>query len=715
MRTALGALAWLCLLGPALAQENLLPNPGFEQPGEGGLPAGWTAAQRGVRGTASTVGEVVHSGRRALCLQATAVDTPGSGSVGLSSGLLPAPPAGTTLTAAAWIRAREVVSPGSYYMLRYTLYFLDETGTARIRHSDVACTEGSFDWTLFRATITVPRGAARLRLSCQLTACTGTAWFDDLSLAVAAPALTVGGVLDGVVLSAGPVVVPAPWREAYGGRRRVGSLAVAGIVEGPEGRLARAVARLQQQSGLPAASPGAAAASRLFLSGPESAGELTDALSGVSLADLGAEGYCVQITPRGEGLDLHLAANTEAGRYHALQTVRQLVAGSGAEATLPVARIVDRPTLPRRGLAMGVQWFANYPEAVERLAALKGNFIINQGSFLGRTFTGHPTEGTPWRRPLTSGDRRALADYLACCREHFIEPLIAMGPRGNPPTGYSSEADLTAVVSKLADLYTLGYRQFGLNFDDLGNIGQDRVLTPEDRQVFGDDLGRAHLFFCAEISRRLQARCPEAVLRVLPWQYGGFTHLTARGRSYLRTLAQLPPAVGMVVCANDPESLAVFTGLTGRHPLLWDNWFAVYEAERAPLFVPPLGRPAEISSSNTEGGVFLPLIPAFEDAVGTSWLTAADYLWAPERYSAPASFARAVRAAVGSTEGAALLRELGAVLTRLDEQTPAAGPGAAALRALLPRLQQSLPPQTATTLTRHVRSRLRDLEQSDGE
>lgn len=717
MRMTAWALA-LMLAQAVCAQENLVANPGFELVGDDGALLSWTPTSRYVEGQAGPVSDVVHSGLRSAMVRADRYQPPadaaGTGGIGLQSAWFDAPPPNTTLEVAGWIRAQNVHSPGSYYMLRYTIYFFAADGATRISHHDIACTEGSFDWRRVSAHLIVPAGAARLKLACQLTACTGTAWFDDLSVKIAYPAPTVSGVLDALRPLDGPAVVPAPERATYGDPLPLAAVAAAVTCE-PDDRLQRAVQQVMAQAGVTLDDT---AAARLIMGGPELASELALVLGELSMTDLGDQGYCLQVAPAGETLIIRVAANTDQGRYYALQTLRQLIIPGAVAPQVWQASIVDRPTLSRRGMAMGAQWFGQQAEALDRLAELKCNFVWNQGSFLGGKFGGNLRDRSPWREPLTEAERRAMSDYLALCRERFVQPAVSISPRGAPPTTYCSEGDINLVVDKLATLYDLGFHHLGLNFDDLRNIGQDRLTEAADRAAFGEDIGAAHLHFCHEVYSRLQARCPDLVFWVLPMHYAGFLNLDEAGRQYLRTLAQLPAQVGMVVCANDPDNLRLFTELTGRRPLVWDNWFAPWERGGAPAFVPPLDRAPTMSDDNTSGYIFLPMVPAYEDAGTTSWLTAADYLWSPQRYLAAAAFHRAVHAALGPQEGTAVFRELGQLLADLDANPPDADSAPAAiarLRALLPRLQQALPPRTFVCVQRHITQRLRALEKLRGQ
>ncbi|MCD6362109.1 MAG: beta-N-acetylglucosaminidase domain-containing protein, partial [Armatimonadetes bacterium] len=675
----------------------------------------WTPTNRYFEGQAGPVADVAHSGERSGMVRAIRYQPPedarGSWSIALHSAWFDAPAPNSTIRVGGWIKARDVVSPGKWYRIRYTAYFFDRTGTKKIRHRDIACTDGTFDWRRFSADLIVPAGAERMKLVCQLTACTGTAWFDDLSVTVVQPALTVRGVLDALEFPDEPVVLPQPWRARYAEPVPLGEVALK--VSDGDGRLERAARTVLERTGVTVVEDIAPGASRLVLGGPELAPELVGVLGDVTMTELGDEGYCLQVTLERGGTVVRIAANADAGRYWGLQTLYWLIVSDGTGTQVWRAAVVDRPTISRRGMAMGSQWFAGRKEAVERLSGLKCNFIWNQGSFMGGKFGGNFSDGARWREPLTDGEKQVLADYLALCREHFIEPAISMAPRGDPPTVYSSDTDINLVVDKLAGLYEIGFRELGLSFDDLRNIGQDVLSDPADVEAFGSDLGAAHLYFCREVYDRLKARCPEVVFRVLPWKYSGFVNLNEDGRRYLRTLGQLPAEVGMVVCANDPDNLATFTELTGRRPIIWDNWFAHWERGGSPPFVPPLDRTGSMSDTRVEGYIFLPMIPWYEDAAGTSWLTAADYMWSPERCDAAQAFARAVRAAMGDAAGAAVFREAGTLLEELALDPPdAAGAPAAVerLQALLPRLREALPARTLACVERQFVRHIKALE-----
>ncbi len=669
--------------GSSLAQ-NLLPNGGFELASQDkpGRPASWNFAQKYTEGKIEWVTDLVHSGERAVKLEAVRYappeDASGYGAISCGSDWFEAPAANATIEVSAWIKAKEVISPGSYYMLRFTLYVYDETKRKKMVHWDIACVEGSFDWKQFSSKMIVPEGAGYMRVACQLTACTGTAWFDDVSVQVARPALTVEGVLDSISVTDQPIVIPQPWQVKYGPGRLPLDAAVIVPAKG-DSRATNAAQKMFEDLGVPckiaAAADSEGADSALLMLGDSSvqtvAEKLGAAFPDVGWADLGDQGYFLSVEEAENRGVVRVGANTEVGRFYALQSLKQLLEEEDGRIVLREAEMVDRPTLSRRGIAMGVQWFRQKAQAVARLAALKGNFIVNQGSFMGGKFGGN--YATRWREPLTDGEKQTLRDYLHLCRENFIEVALSLSPRGEPPTQYSSDTDIALVVDKMSALYGLGFRNLGMNFDDLRNIGQERLIVPEDIETFGGDMGRAHLHFVGEVYRRVKALHPDVSFRILPMWYSGFTSLGEKGKEYLKTVGQLAPEIGFVVCATDEANIAEFAKLTGRQPLTWDNYLAAWGRTGGTIFVPAPAPPKTLRDDRVEGYIFLPATPATEDGAGTSWLTAADYLWSPERYDAERSFELAVIRGLGGAEGVAAFKQYHEFMSELRDQSPPAG------------------------------------------
>jgi len=619
-----------------LADENLIANPGFEE-GSANEVADWTSF-----GEVEWVTDDVHSGSRAMKVHAE-----GESSLIKSSSF--EVPVHARVDVSAFLRAQDVVSPGSYFKLRMTLSAYAGDQRTRIKHWDLVSTAGSFEWKQVRASVIVPPDSKYMRLAVQLTKSSGTVWVDDVVVKIAqtipdAPAASTGSQV--------PVVIPQPWQMRAS--KKTLSLGTIGILSNrADNTLKEAMAKYFNEQGI----------SFLFVSADDPIPPFTTILilgdesqlavderfrtifEGLRWSDLGKEGYFLSVAQRtNNDVTIYLGANSEQGRFYALQTMKQLILKNNQDKNqdnnqedkqIYVADIVDRPTLNRRGIPIGIQWYSQQPELFNRLAQLKLNFVWNQGTFENQKFWYR------WRVPLTEREKKKLQNYLILARKHFITPYIAIGPRGrdaSEATSYSSETDINLLVDKMTVLYDLGVRNFGLSFDDLGNVGQD-LLVGEDVAFFNNDIGAAHYYFVEEVHKRLKADHPDINLMVIPMIYNDLGNRGDTELSYLASLAQLSPEIEIYSSAIYPEDALMARDLTNRRPLIWDNfWASFYQNKPAPEFIVPLDRSASFDHSLITGFTFLPLIPALEDASLLSWKTAADYAWAPERYHPDLSF-----------------------------------------------------------------------------
>ena len=357
-------------------------------------------------------------------------------------------------------------------------------------------------------------------------------------------------------------------------------------------------------------------------------------------SDLEDQGYFLAVVP-GEGQNhIYLGANTHLGRFYGLQTLKQLVQSQAVY----VADILDKPTVACRGIPMGLQWFDQRSgEALRRLTQLKFNFVWAQGSFLDNAL-----DTDNWRRDFTADQKTILKDFFDLYRKNFIDVWMALGPRGkNPPLQYSSDSDVDTVVRKMDGLYTLGLRNFGLRFDDLGNVGEDQLLVPQDVNAFGNDIGAAQVQFIGAVYGRLKSLHPDIRFMVVPMDYsqvGNYGENTTAG-ARLRQFQKLPPEVGLYFVSYYDEDILSATLLTGRPTVaVVSNFYSEGIEDRNEYAVPYLnflGWQNAAVRSKIAGFTWLPKIPQMEDAALISWRTAADFSWARSamtrtgRFSAP--------------------------------------------------------------------------------
>lgn len=591
---------------------NALTNPGFDT-----STSGWTLSGAAARATDS-----VHSGAGSLKL---------TGSATVYSNWIPVAP-NWVVQGAAWIRTQ---GAGSLSLSVY-VYDANQVMLTGWPH-DYPLTTYSGD-TAWRkvAYYGLMRPEARF-VRLRITLSSGAAWVDDTYVGIQkVPAVNLAGLSK-------PVLMPQPWLQSNGGTQyALGAVAIVGANN--EAALRSAADAFFSANGV----------SHTFLNPGDSTAAyatvvrfgdatLTDAVSrlqsrfpGHSLSEAGAQGYFLAAFRSGSQSLVYALANSAQGRFYALQSLKQVVKGS----QLLTTDVFDAPTVSRRGIIMSAGRFANYAATLQTLAASKFNFAWNQGAFLNDKFR------YDWRTPLTSAEQTQVRDYVAQANANFVDVWLAIGPRAQTASGavtcYSCDADINAAVNKMNVLYTLGLRNFGLNFDDLQNLGQDKLLVPADITRWGSDLPAAQVYFVTQVYNRLLASHADIHFAVVPlycYVAGSFDGV---GQSYLAKLAQLPAAVQLLSVQYTNEDYLVARQFTGRPTMNWSNFYAeaytptgAYIAPHVNFFTLPTVQPA------LSGLSYLPLQPGTEDAIGVAWNTTADYFWAPDRYNPDAAFQRA--------------------------------------------------------------------------
>ncbi|OHD66457.1 MAG: hypothetical protein A2096_05020 [Spirochaetes bacterium GWF1_41_5] len=636
----------LSLLSGSLAfpADNLLLNPGFEEAaGDNKAPAAWTQAKKGIEGELEWVSDTVHSGKKAVKITARIYTPPakGYGSAAWTSSMIDAPKINSRITVSAWIKCRDVV-PGTgaaYYKLRFTLYAWDEQ-KKKVKHWDILCTDGTIDWKKFETSLPILDQTRYLSVACSLTACTGTAWIDDVEIKPAGDQVDIEKTALSVSNSSlsAPVIIPHPWKTEIGRLMSAGeNITVLPVLNDPP-IISEDLTACLLSNGFnltPADKTGNTICTVSLHASPET---ITDPELRKRVLEnwqtLPADGYITAVIPSAP-LQIFLTGKSAAARFYAVQTLKFLLAGNRMIWT---GIIIDYPEMERRGMAMGLQWFGNYDEALRRLSSLKCNFIYNTGSYMGKKF------GVDnWRSPFTEKELEQLKLYLENCRKYFIEPVLTFSPRGKPPTIYSSDEEIKIITDKMIRLHHLGFRSLGLSFDDLQNIGQDILVTAEDQKAF-QDIGEAHFSFISKIYSEVK-KLPDIWFIALPLWYDMFEKLTPRQMVYLEKLSRLPAEINMIYCERSSAGLEGWKKIMKRFhpPLIWDNFFAAWsDAGIKMTFLPPIDRPREYNRNNLQGYIVLPPPPKLEDIGRSSWYTMADYMWAPARYNPQASFSNAV-------------------------------------------------------------------------
>jgi len=152
---------------------------------------------------------------------------------------------------------------------------------------------------------------------------------------------------------------------------------------------------------------------------------------------LGDEGYRLDAADHG----VVISAPSEAGLFHGLQTLRQLLHATSI-GSVPRVRIEDAPRFPYRGMHLDVSRHFFPVEFVERYIDLLSRYKFN-------TFHWHLTDDQGWRIEIERFPR--LTSVGSCRRETIVEkhfdPYVG---DGIPYCGFYTQEEIRRVVAYAA-------------------------------------------------------------------------------------------------------------------------------------------------------------------------------------------------------------------------------------------------------------------------
>jgi hexosaminidase len=280
-------------------------------------------------------------------------------------------------------------------------------------------------------------------------------------------------------------------------------------------------------------------------------------------APMKSEGYV--IIPDGKGLAI--TAATDAGIFYALQTVKQLVTGTGANAVLHTATIRDWPAMPYRGvhddLSRGpVPTLDFQKKQIRTFAAYKINIY---SPYFEHTmqYTGHPLMAPPGGT-LTQAQARELVAYAAKYHITIVPEQEAFGhlhyllnweeyaPLAETPHGQvlaPGQPDAQKLThdmfNELAGIYPGPFLHLGA--DETAELGKGQTKAQVDAQGLGPvylgylqrivaDLRPLNrkLLFWGDIAMKepdLLKQLPDSFKKAtiaVPWEYNPQPHGFAR-------------------------------------------------------------------------------------------------------------------------------------------------------------------------------------------
>lgn len=623
-------------LGVNLFSQNMIANPGFEE-GSGSAVPSWSIGKRlPAEGNAAITEGSAHSGKKSFHIKASnrenGAEAKEYGAISIAAQNIQVPPPGTELCISFWMKAKDVTGLGKYHKARAVIYFFDKD-KKKLRHQDIVCREGSFDWLQFKGAITVPENTEKINLSFGVSS--GEIWIDDVEVTIDDFSINKKKIMT-ELNSNDPIIEPAPWKNIFkDGQQTFDSVSIQAMPQ--DSKANRFLNKILKEENI---NINNADSSVTIVTGDSDNQKIAEAFKkefpSNKWEDIGTQGYFISIADN----KIYIGANTEQGRFYGIQTLRQLLKKQDGKNVLRNLSILDKPTLSKRGVIMGLQWFGKKEEAVKRMANLKFNVISLQGSLMKNLVANGYKSGSCWREPFTENGRRCLENFLKLCDDNFIEIIFGIGPRGEPQTCYSSDKDINTLCDKMEELYKIGFRHLRIDFDDLQNTDQHKLKYEEDIKKFGNDFGKAHQYFVQKVFEKLKSKCPDADFSVLPYVYGsGLKQLPEPSLNYLKDLSKATASDYWTACLYSYEDIQISTELAGnKKPFIWDNYYA----SKLTAFPNPISRSNKISDDKVRGYMFLPALLTQEDASQISWINAADYEWSPERYNPKESYKRAI-------------------------------------------------------------------------
>lgn len=644
----------------AVTGVNILPNSGFE---EG--TAGWfyTTPVNGNGNSVELVTDDVHSGSNAMKITASSELT----DTQLYSDRI-SMPANALIQSSIWIKALSVDQCGtpdiegckSWYHLRVTVTPFDAENRVLDGniHWDYVSTDGDIcaddgtgtcGWEQALFTIQTPPGTKTIRLAIKFDNSTGTAWVDDTEIKILQelPAEDFSS-------QSTPIVIPPPKNMQKGNDSLTLndiSLIYADIDTGlsEDIYLLTEIYEFFNSTGTTITLNPAnitSGSTRLVLvdsSHAEAESVRQTRFPANNWSELGNEGYFISVSKGTDFNTVVIGANSNKGYFYGIQTLKQLIDNN----SLHVVDVWDYPEENRRGMAMGAQWFkegANGATAIERLVERKANLIWNQGSYLTGKFS------HDWRTPFTADNLTAMSEYFANTQKNFIDVYLGFGPRAQysstngcnfidyPTLMFSDPNEVDLLVNKMLTMYDIGFRNFGINYDDLSKCGEHVLINAEDIAQFNNNIGLAHLHFTNEVYTKLTAVHSDINFMMLPLWYGSASNFIgtvgANKSEYLITMRNLHADIELHSVQKFEEDVDAFTQLTQRPTMEWTNYFA--PSKDATYIMPWISLfnwdPAKLS-----GFIFLPAAPNLatvnrEDLALVSWNSALSYAWSPYRY-----------------------------------------------------------------------------------
>jgi hyaluronoglucosaminidase len=359
-----------------------------------------------------------------------------------------------------------------------------------------------------------------------------------------------------------------------------------------------------------------------------------EALGAKDADDLDAEGY-VLAAGRSKGVLVVLAGRDAAGTFYAVQTLRQLLAGTSR---LRQVEVRDWPLMPIRG---SIEGFYGIPWSHRAR--------LDHFPFYGRhklnTYIYTPKDDlllrSKWRDLYEGKALTDMAELVETATKNHVHFTYALSP-GNDIT-YGSDEDFAATVKKFDQVRDLGVTSFYIALDDIPT-----ELNEADAAQF-DSLAAAQAHYLNRLQDEYVKANDLEPLQTVPTEYWGSDpsdYKTAFGTGIDPDIRVQWTGEGVFSPQVTADSAAkAEESYHSEHLYMWDN-FPVNDGRRDRIFLNPLEGRDETLHEHFDGFTSNPMIEPYASLPALA--NYADYCWNPPAYDAEDSFASALDELAGS-------------------------------------------------------------------
>jgi hypothetical protein len=148
-----------------------------------------------------------------------------------------------------------------------------------------------------------------------------------------------------------------------------------------------------------------------------------DALPGVreETGQKSREAYTIKVTPQ----DISISSKSSAGLFYAVQTIRQMIEGTGSKALIPCADIHDWPSMPYRGLMMDMSHM-QLPEVEEIKKQLDFLVLWKTNQYFFYSEGNIELEGYPLLMAGARYTQAQVKEIIAYAKERHIDVIPNM-------------------------------------------------------------------------------------------------------------------------------------------------------------------------------------------------------------------------------------------------------------------------------------------------